>query len=762
MRKLARFACGFAFGCAACVLGLPVFYALIVSGGLALAFFLLRSHADQKLRPVVLGLCFALLWCAGYKTIWISPMQSLCREGQRPITATAEAYPTATRYGKAVLVRVKEGGISAPAVLYYPDDAEIRPGDEISCLAKVRAASPDDLGRDEYYASRGVWMTVSCKEALKITPGKESLRYFPEYAARRLKEAIRQVFPADASGFLTALLTGDKHDLSYRTRNELSLAGIYHVVAVSGMHVSLLSGLVMLLFAGRRKLAAMLGLPLVWFFVLLTGANASSVRAGVMQTVLLLAPLANRETDTPTAFAAALTLLLAQNPWSLRNVGLLLSFSSTGGILLFSGPLFRAIVESNAFCHLKDNRPKLSRTLERGVTAFCCSVAASAFSLPICAYYFRLFSLSGFLTNALLLWLVSLVFSIGLPIAALAVIAPGLMMGPAWVLSFPVRLILWAVREISRLPYGAVSLENRYACVFAVFFYAALWLVCLKPKKIKALAALAAILGTYALCMSLSALDYRSPAFSFTALDVGQGQCLVYTQGDQTSVFDCGGKADESGELAARYLTANGVFSVERLVLTHLDADHCNGAAQLLSRVRVSAIYLPAGARTEENALLDEILLQAQKTGTQVFYVEEDLEFSMPDGNLSILAPLSVQSGNDGGLCVLASQGKYDILVTGDLSTLAEYRLLSTHELRDIELLVAGHHGAETSTSEALLKKTGASTVVISVGQGNSYGHPSRQTLSRIEAVGADIYRTDTMGSIVIRGGTNGKETDGR
>ena len=762
MRRLARFACGFAFGCAACVLGLPVFYALVLGGVFALAAALLRSHRAKKLRPAALGLCLALLWCAGYRTIWIAPMKRLCREGERSLTATAEAYPTATRYGKAVLVRVKEGGISAPAVLYYQDDAEVRPGDEISCLAKVRAASPDDLGRDEYYASRGVWMTASCRENFKITPGKASIRYFPEYAAKRLKEAIRQIFPADASGFMTALLTGDKHDLSYRTRNALSLSGIYHVVAVSGMHVSLLAGLVMLLCAGKRKLAAALGLPLVWFFILLTGANASSVRAGVMQTVLLLAPLANRETDTPTAFAAALTLLLAQNPWALRNVGLLLSFSSTGGILLFAGPLFRAIVGSNAFRRLKAGRPKLSRALERGVTAFCCSLAASAFSLPICAYYFQLFSLSGFLTNPLLLWLVSLVFSIGLPVAALAALVPGLMMGPAWVLAWPVRLILWAVREISRLPYGAVTLENSYALIFAVFFYAALWLVCLTPKNIRAVPAILVVFGTYGLCMGLSALDHRAPAFSFTALDVGQGQCLVYTQGGQTSIFDCGGEADKSGELAARYVTANGVFSVDRLVLTHLDADHCNGAAQLLSRVRIKALFLPAGARAEENALLDEILREAEKTGTRVFYVEEDLEFEVPGGKLSILAPLSVQSGNDGGLCVLASQGKYDILVTGDLSTLAEYRLLSTHELRDIELLVAGHHGAETSTSEALLKETGASTVVISVGQDNSYGHPSRQTLSRIEAAGADIYRTDTMGSIVIRGGTYGKETDGR
>lgn len=142
---------------------------------------------------------------------------------------------------------------------------------------------------------------------------------------------MRAVFPEDVEGFLIALLTGDKQGLSYSLKNALSRSGIYHVVAVSGMHVSLLAGLIMLLCANKRTLCAALGIPAVWFFVLLTGAGASSVRAGVMQTVLLLSGLARRERDSWTAFSLAGLLLLAENPWAIRNVGLLLSFASTAG-----------------------------------------------------------------------------------------------------------------------------------------------------------------------------------------------------------------------------------------------------------------------------------------------------------------------------------------------------------------------------------------------------------------------------------------------
>ena len=253
--------------------------------------------------------------------------------------------------------------------------------------------------------------------------------------------------------------------------------------------------------------------------------------------------------------------------------------------------------------------------------------------------------------------------------------------------------------------------------------------------------------------MGLSALDYRSAGFTFTALDVGQGQCLVYTADGETSMVDCGGVQNESGELAARYLEGNGVFRVERLFLTHPDADHCNGAAQLISRVRVKTLYLPLTALREQSDMLQTIIRTARENGTQVRFVRENLEFPTKRGKIRVLKPDLLESGNDGGLCVLAAHEKYDILITGDLSQNEEYRLLSQNELRGIELLVAGHHGAATSTSDALLAQTGARTVILSVGADNSYGHPAAQTLARIQSAGAAIYRTDEMGTIVIRGG---------
>ncbi len=399
MRRLCRFTAGFSIGCAACVAGFRSGAYLLAAIAAALCVLALGFRKQlhlQRLLPVLLGLSLALAWCGVYRAVLLRPIEAFCARQQAEISAEVLEYPTSSRYGRAVLVCVEAEPRSIRAVLYYSSDETLLPGDRVTCTAKLRAASPDNLERDEYYASRGVWMCASAKGKLTVEAGTRSLRYFPVYAAERLKRVCTQIFPADAAGFLQALLTGDKQNLSYALRNDLSRSGVYHVVAVSGMHVSLLAGLVMLLCAKKRVLCAALGIPLVWFFVLLTGANASSVRAGIMQTMLLVSGLVRRERDPWTAFSAALLVLLAENPWSLRNVGLLLSFASTGGILLFSKPLYHAMVESKVYAHLEDHHPFLARGLRPGITATCCSLASSAFSLPICAVYFGVVSVSGF------------------------------------------------------------------------------------------------------------------------------------------------------------------------------------------------------------------------------------------------------------------------------------------------------------------------------------------------------------------------------
>ena len=749
MRRLCLFSGGFVLAAALYLWllhGAP--WALLAALALVCALlYLLRRPLARRTAIFMLGLFVGFAWCRGYEALFLRPFAALSGK-TAAISAQALAYPQQTSYGRSVAVRLTLGGHTCEATVYFDEaDGTIEPGSRLSCSAKLTTAQEKRARGSDYDLSRGVFLTASCRGTLHVSPGRADARLAPAILAGRLRTAIAAVFPDDTAGFLQALLLGDKTALSYADKNALAVAGIYHAVAVSGMHVSILLGMILLLCGGNHRLAAAIGLPSAAFFILMTGAPASAVRAGIMQAMVLCAPLARRENDPPTTICTALLVLLVQNPWSLLNVGLQLSFASTAGIVFFAGGIYRALSDSRLLSRLLRPKTLLSALVRAMLTALCCTVSSMVFALPITALQFSTVSLAAPVVNVLALWMLSIVFCAGMLAALLALVFPAGAVALAWLLSWPVRLVWLLVRGAAGLPFAALYLDNGYHITAAVFLYALALLLALHPKSVRFRHAAAAAVLVTACCMGLSCADYAMSGRSFSMLDVGQGQCLVYRTGNSISVIDCGGQEDASGETAARFLLARGVTRVDRLILTHFDADHCNGVRQLLNRIRIGTLYVPE--LSPESRLRTKLLFAAARTGTDIQFVTDDL--SLPDG-VTLFAPITDAEEDNAGLCVLAEDEKYDILITGDLSAQAEYRLLSTHALRRTAVLVAGHHGAASSTSETLLRVTQPEAVLISVGADNRFGHPAGETLTRIADTGAAVYRTDQRGTITIRG----------
>ena len=749
MRRLCLFSGGFAIAAALYLFLLHDAPGVLLAALAAVCalLFLLRRPLARRAAVCVLGLLAGLAWCRGYEALFRRPCEA--RSGKTAVfSAQALAAPQETSYGRSVSARLALDGKSCTAVLYFDEaDGEILPGSRLSGTAKLTTAQEKHARGKDYDLARGAFLTASCRGPLHTEPGQASVGLAPAMLAERLRAAIRAAFPSDTAGFIQALLLGDKTGLSYEDKNDLAIAGIYHAVAVSGMHISILLGMILLLCGGNHRLAAALGLPAAAFFIVMTGAPASAVRAGVMQALVLCAPLVRRENDPPTTICAALLVLLAQNPWALLNVGLQLSFASTAGIVFFAGGLYRSLSENRLLSRLLRPKNVLSSLLRAMLTALCCTISSMVFALPITALQFGTVSLAAPVVNVLALWMLSIVFCGGLLTALLALALPAAAGVCAWALSWPVRLVLLIVRGAAKLPFAALYLENGYLIAAAVFLYGLALLLALRPRAVRFWQAAAAALLVTACCMGLSCADYALPDASFSMLDVGQGQCLVSRSGKSVSVIDCGGQEDASGETAARFLLARGVTQVDRLILTHFDADHCNGVRQLLRRVRVKTLYVPE--LSPENGLRTKLLFAAAQAGTEIRFVTDDL--TLPDG-IRIFAPTGSAEEPNAGLCVLAACEKYDILMTGDLSEQAEYRLLSTHDLPHAAVLVAGHHGAAASTSEALLRAVKPKAVLISVGADNRFGHPADETLRRIAKAGAAVYRTDLSGTITIRG----------
>ncbi|MGN0979261.1 MAG: DNA internalization-related competence protein ComEC/Rec2 [Candidatus Avoscillospira sp.] len=734
MRRLAWFAGAFALAA-----GLYVYLwqercvLWIVFGSLAAAalLFLLGPSWSRLACVACLGLCAGILWCFLYGALLLPPVRDL--DGtEQTVTVRVTDWPWETEYGIAMDVRLFWQGRDCGAMLYAGSMEDLpEPGDTVTCTAELHRTGTEPLSGDSLTArSGGTVVLLNASSELTVETGT-----VPRTARVRrwLQERLHRLYAGQAAGLLRAVLTGDRWELSYGDRNDLAVAGVSHAIAVSGMHVTMLLTLLTLLLGVRSKAAAWLGIPLVCFFAVMTGGSPSVIRAAVMEVLLLGAVLVKREYDVPTALSAAALVLLLQNPWAVASAGMQLSFAAVLGIYLFSGRVYRRLLGA-------ERQPGL--LLRTVVTALSATFGATVLTAPLCALYFGMLSLAAPLTNLLVLWAVTGVFTLGLLSCLLGPAGPIL----AWVVTRLSGYIFLVCRWIAAFPfaaaYGGTPLLAWGLCAYGLLLVLLLW------KTLRPVIPLCLLGMALCGCLFWSRWQFVRGDLSFTALDVGQGQCLLLESQGFTAMVDCGGDGeDEAGETAARYLHSMGQTHLDVLILTHYDLDHMGGVCQLLHRVRVDRLLLP-DLQSERRAVLEEA---AKASGTEVLVVSEKTDVTFSAGELQVFPPDSGKNGNESGLCVLATAAEYDILITGDRSFSGEQSLLSRWALPHVDLLVAGHHGAADSTSLALLGRVTPETVVISVGENNPYGHPADSTLERLQFVGAEILRTDLQGTITIR-----------
>jgi len=764
MRKLAWFAGGFAGACLLCAYLFPAQNvrlpgALLAAGGLLCA--LTRRKALRRAAALCLGLGIGLLWCFGYQTVYLGPADAL--DGtERTLVLEAADYPKATRYGGSVETLLRERGRTYRMLLYLDDaDEDLLPGDRVAVRARLARTGDAERGDEEIYdAANGVIFRASPRGPLSAErPEKMPLRWRPVWFSHELRLAIGRSFGGEAP-FLAALLTGDRSGLGYAALNDMAIVGIRHCVAVSGMHLAILLGTILLLLRSNRTLGALIGLPLSWLFALMVGMTPSVVRAAVMQSLLLLAPLLGRENDPPTSILTALLLLLLPNPRVAANVGLQLSFLAVAGIFLFSGRVYRFLWEREKRKAFYRRHPAAGWAFRLVAAPFCASLAVTPMTLPLSAYYFGLVSVISPVSCALLLPAVTGAFALGLPAALLAAVWPAAGAAAAWPARLLARYVLWGAGLLSRVPYAAVYPAGPYMKIFLVFLFAAVWLAAAGRGARPARAALACVPAVFAVCLFLGAREYSRAALSVTALDVGQGQSVYLESGGANALSDCGGNAGSdgsAGETAARFLQSIGRRGLDFLLVSHYDGDHTNGIVQLLRRVPVGTMYLPD--TPDDSGVRASLEAAAAAAGTRVAYVSADRALPFGFGRLELFAPAAGETGNDASVAVRCSAGDFSALVTGDLGEDGETALLSSHDLSGTDVLVAGHHGARTSTGAALLAEAGPETVLVSVGE-NGYGHPNPGTIARIQAAGAAVRRTDRCGNITVRREKSGETNE--
>lgn len=738
MRKLLYFSLGFGAACALCAYGLPQAWlgGLMLCAVIFTAGFAVLGRRWKPIRRVVLlflGCAIGFFWFSRYYGTYLNAAVALDGE-TGTVTIRTSDYSYETAYGVGVDGTVTLNGKTYQVRAYLDQTELLEPGEKITGAFRLRVTTPDGAEEATYHQGKGIFLLAYQEDEITIANSEENWQDYPAKLRRQIKTILQDCFPADTASFAKALLLGDSTDLGYETDTDFKISGIRHVIAVSGLHVSILFALLSTITFRKRFLTALVGFPTLFLFAAVAGFTPSVTRACIMSALMLLAQLFKQEYDGATALSFAALVMLILNPLVITSVGFQLSVGSVAGIYLFNPGI------SKWLGSLFGNRK--GRLTNWFISSVSITLSAMTITTPLSALYFGTVSLISAVTNLLALWVISFIFYGLIAVCLLSLVWTTGAVLLAKVISFPIRYVLFIARTLANIPLAAVYTRSPYITAWLVFTYVLLLTFLISRKRKPAILSCCAVLG---LCLALLA-SWTEPLLDdvrMTVLDVGQGQCVLLQSQGRTYMVDCGGDSDETtADIAAETLLSQGISKLDGLILTHCDRDHAGAAANLLTRVDTDLLILPA---------VSDAAALANATTGEVIYADSDLSLAFGDTQMRIFAPTYPGSGNEMSLCVLFDTEKCDILITGDRSAFGERSLLRNAALPDVDVLIAGHHGSKNSTCEELLTAVRPETVCICAGEDNSYGHPAPELLQRLAQFGCAVYRTDQNGTIIIR-----------
>lgn len=580
----------------------------------------------------------------------------------------------------------------------------------------------------------------------------------------RLDDAL----PEPQSSLASGVLLGAQSDLPPDLQDAMNATGTSHLVAVSGQNVSLLAGLLIAALAwaiGRRQ-AAWLAVGMIAGYALLVGAQPSVARAGIMGAIYVASIIAGRQNAAPWALVLAATGMTALDPQVVHDVGFQLSFAATLGLMTLGRELATL---GHALVSKWPNAASWPLT-RPFIETLAVSTSAVLVTLPITAVTFQRVSVVALPAN-LLAAPAFLAVALTSAVALVGSVLPGgqLLEWAAWL---PATYMVGVIKLFGSLPAASVSVGG-IGTEWGVAYYAALaaltgWLMAhpvVVPQPPKAwrrrTMALAPPLAVGGTLVAASILMWTAvltrgddDRLSVTFLDVGQGEAtLIEGPGGQRILIDGG----PGGEVISAALDRTLPFydrRIDLVIATHPQADHVGGLPAVLAGYDVSAV-LDSGIR------LDTPFAEAWEdavdaTDAPHHIAERGQSIDLGGGaRLDVVGPVDMGAWadpNDSSTVLRLVMGNVSFLLTGDIEAEAEAALVrSGSDLRATVLKVA-HHGSNTSTTPAFLSRVAPAIDVISVGEGNTYGHPTDAVLSRLS--GDHVLRTDEDGDVRI-------ETDG-
>lgn len=620
-------------------------------------------------------------------------------------------------------------------------------GSTVTVCGRIRTfSSPTNPGQFDmagYYDMCHIATSMTGTEAVSV----DSSHLTPAWRIRDRLSHIRtnigllcdMCFDGDDSSVIRAMLLGDKSAMNPDTRSLYSRNGIAHILAISGLHISMLGMALVTVMKKLRfpiSMSAAAAIVLMIMYGTMTGMAASAARAVIMFSIRMLADIVHRTYDMTTALVIAAVLVLIEQPAYLFYSGFQFSFGAITAVLLIL-PL------------LEDVFPKLPAG----------SLSINIVTLPIYLWNYYYFPLISVVLNLYIIPLMSIL----LACAIVAVAGCALYIPLGKVLALPVHLILiiyeWSCRIADKLPVNRF-VSGKPSIISCVIYAMIVGFVLFFHKKQTRLQ----IMMNLIFAGVMLTARWRT-GIDITLIDVGQGDGIYITDNCGTDILIDGGSSDVSDVGAYRigpYLYSRGVSEIDAAFITHLDADHYNGILEMLNdggltMPHIDTLYLTSSSVLMGGKAYESLISAAESGHTQVRTVTAGDEFESGELRFICLYPDSSCHGEDTNNESLVLDMEYNaihVLFTGDLGGDGETALtkkIGNYIFPDDYLILkCAHHGSKNSTYEPFLDMAGPDLVVISAGHDNSYGHPNQETIDRLDDRGIPHYCTIEHGALDV------------
>lgn len=554
------------------------------------------------------------------------------------------------------------------------------------------------------------------------------------------------ILPKKEASTLKAMILGDKAELDNSIKEVYRKAGISHILAISGLHISIFASILLSIFnifELNKRISASLLLILLSLYCIFTGNSISTLRAVIMIAIGLIGDIIYRKSDIYTSIGFAAFLLLLYQPLYLYDVGFQLSFTALIGIIIVT-PIMDKVnfIPKSIKVYLL---PTLSATL---------------FTIPVIAYHFNSVSFIGILINIIILPFVSVLVIFGIISGIIGMIwiqAGKFICGIVYfILQFYERVCILGYNIIPEFITGEPSLIlifSYYTIILLISYY----FYTVKSKRQYLKRYLKLIMFSLSLINLIIASN--QPKLEIVFLDVSQGDSIAIHTRTKNILIDGGGYINRNldepnigSQIILPYLKYKGIKLLDAVFITHYDGDHILGIIELIDFIKINKLIVSDDI--DNNELFKALQAKASKYSIPIVKMNEGDLINL-ENNLVIKCiypnydDLVNSTNNNKSLVLDLEYQASNLIFTGDIEKEAEQKIIQNYKF-ECDIIKVPHHGSKTSSTSKFVKCLNPKIAIISAGRKNLYGHPNKEVLDQYKSIGSKIYNTAVEGAISI------------